>query len=593
MEVQTITTNTEGQLIVVTERAGSNNICPVVCHGSCDGCSGNGADECSGCPDSLRAADDGTCFSVCENGEYRANGTVVFTMAASFNGVIADQFDSAEGSTLESVVEGIGSGLGAKVSFVSAERISASEQVGAILTATLEAPHASFEELRDGITASIEEGYLLALLKQESQAYFYTTAAAFATNLSADLSDTCLGCDNSCNGCTGPSSSECISCDDDHWILEGECFADCPSGYFADPYDYKCKPVDCEFGDVVLTADSGAIVVSENSWKYVAEGQIAEVTPSSGQVTTPVVISGMALRGAGDNVINVTFAGVLATITEESDTEVSVVAAASVAGTGDVVILSNAGATVTLEDGWQHLKAGSITSVSPGAGQLGTLITVSGSNMKLGGSSIELKIGDRVATVLSYSDTEIIARVPDASGRRRRDTNTETVPFTITNEFGAVFTSSGVTFDLLERGEIDSVTPATGQLGTEIVISGERLLGGGQSVYKVSLGDVNATVVEYSNSTISIVDVGGGAVGVDVDVVIVSNTGAVVTKAGGYQALASASILGLAPQVGHAGTNVTILGSSLLGGGEEIVASLLPAFRLRRLLTTKATMPFK
>jgi hypothetical protein len=47
VEVQTITTNTEGQLIVVTERAGSINICPVVCHGSCDGCAGNGAEECS------------------------------------------------------------------------------------------------------------------------------------------------------------------------------------------------------------------------------------------------------------------------------------------------------------------------------------------------------------------------------------------------------------------------------------------------------------------------------------------------------------------------------------------------------------------
>ena len=162
------------------------------------------------------------------------------------------------------------------------------------------------------------------------------------------------------------------------------------------------------------------------------------------------------------------------------------------------------------------------------------------------------------------------------------------MPFTITNEFGAVFTSSGVTFDLLERGEIDSVTPATGQLGTEIVISGERLLGGGQSVYKVSLGDVNATVVGYSNSTISIVDVGGGAVGVDVDVVIVSNTGAVVTKAGGYQALASASILGLAPQVGHAGTNVTILGSSLLGGGEEIVAVTLAGVPVASIVDDKS-----
>jgi len=37
-----ITTNTKDQLVVVVDQAASNNICDVVCHGSCEDCSADG-----------------------------------------------------------------------------------------------------------------------------------------------------------------------------------------------------------------------------------------------------------------------------------------------------------------------------------------------------------------------------------------------------------------------------------------------------------------------------------------------------------------------------------------------------------------------
>ena len=61
-----------------------------------------------------------------------------------------------------------------------------------------------------------------------------------------------------------------------------------------------------------------------------------------------------------------------------------VVASAS-AETGDVVLTSDTGSTVTLADGWEQLDDGEITDVEPAKGHFGTEVTISGTNL-LGGA---------------------------------------------------------------------------------------------------------------------------------------------------------------------------------------------------------------
>jgi hypothetical protein len=100
-------------------------------------------------------------------------------------------------------------------------------------------------------------------------------------------------------------------------------------------------------GVVVLTADSGA-VVQGGVFTYLAESTLTTVTPSSGQFGTVVTLSGLRLYGGGAQVVSVTLAGTAASIVNESDSEVVVVAGDRAAGSGHVVVTADTGATTTL-----------------------------------------------------------------------------------------------------------------------------------------------------------------------------------------------------------------------------------------------------
>ena len=114
--------------------------------------------------------------------------------------------------------------------------------------------------------------------------------------------------------------------------------AECPTGFYFDINDQVCKDVQCERGNVVVVANTGARVFSVNTWKYMRQGTISAVTPSSGQVSTPVEITGDFLFASGDNVATVTPGGVQASITDQSDNSVSVIVTAGAPGTGAVVL---------------------------------------------------------------------------------------------------------------------------------------------------------------------------------------------------------------------------------------------------------------
>jgi hypothetical protein len=124
-------------------------------------------------------------------------------------------------------------------------------------------------------------------------------------------------------------------------------------------------------GDVVVTADSGATATATNGWEYIAEGDIEDVSPAFGQVGTIVVLTGSNLLGGGDNISAATLNGVEATVSEEANDRVVLVAAASAVGSGSVKLVINTGAIVEIDDAWEYRSAGVIDSVDPDNGQIG------------------------------------------------------------------------------------------------------------------------------------------------------------------------------------------------------------------------------
>jgi len=235
-------------------------------------------------------------------------------------------------------------------------------------------------------------------------------------------------------------------------------------------------------GDVVVIDDNGARAYLLSAWTYGTPSVIVFVQPSSGQRGTVTTLSGLHLQGYGTSVVRVTLNGVNATIKRQSDFFVDVQANDGPTGVGDVMIVSNTGSIITLYNGWTYLNASSIDSFNPAFGALGTLITVNGSNLLGGGSSIVLaSIAGIPAVVVSQSDTQVILRAGYGT--------TQVGAIVLVADTGANCTSSS-DWAYIRAGDVYSVQPNIGQGGTVVTIAGYQLFSGGNSISSVTLAGV-------------------------------------------------------------------------------------------------------
>jgi hypothetical protein len=226
-------------------------------------------------------------------------------------------------------------------------------------------------------------------------------------------------------------------------------------------------------GDIRIGSSTGAYVVGASAWTYVTPASIDSVAPARGTIGTTVVISGTGLPAGGAEIISVTLANVAVEVLgASSDTRVDVVAGAGSARTGNVVMVADSGAIISLEDGWEYTTAGLITSVTPAVGQHGTGVTIAGTNLLADGTGhTEISLaGTNVKEVISVSATEIVV-VAD-----RADAATGDVRL-VAYTGGRVISSGGFAYNT--EGAMLSATPSSGQHGAEITIYGVSLFGHG------------------------------------------------------------------------------------------------------------------
>ncbi|XP_056146386.1 proprotein convertase subtilisin/kexin type 5-like [Lampris incognitus] len=57
----------------------------------------------------------------------------------------------------------------------------------------------------------------------------------------ADLAGECHPCHRYCHQCTGPGKTYCLSCNRKHFLLNGTCMDECPTGYYQDKTEQKCE----------------------------------------------------------------------------------------------------------------------------------------------------------------------------------------------------------------------------------------------------------------------------------------------------------------------------------------------------------------
>jgi hypothetical protein len=213
---------------------------------------------------------------------------------------------------------------------------------------------------------------------------------------------------------------------------------------------------------------------------------------------------------------------------------------------------------------FEYGTPGDITEVSPSYGQFKTEVTVSGSNLRGYGQAVdEVWLAGVRATIETETDTEIQI-VVTASEAKVGDVKL------VANSGAIVTEPQGWTYRT--KGEVTKIEPTSGQISTEVTISGTSLLGHGKKVTEVKLAGYVAKIEFQSDTKLIVIAAPGSSQQSEGPVVLTVDTGAIVTTDSIEFTYLQPSVIGtVTPNKGRAGSRVTIFGSSMCGGGTKIV----------------------
>ncbi|TLM69567.1 MAG: hypothetical protein FDZ70_09620, partial [Actinobacteria bacterium] len=290
-------------------------------------------------------------------------------------------------------------------------------------------------------------------------------------------------------------------------------------------------------GPVVVTVDGHA----SNAFAFAAYSSpvIGSVSPASARAGTAVTISGTDF-GAAQGASTVTFNGVPATVVSWSDTAIDV----TVPCEGPVVV--TVGGHASNAFAFAVLPAPAITAVDPDPAEVGTDVTISGTDFGAAQGASTVTFNGVPATVVSWSDTAIVVTVP-CDG-----------PVVVTCDGAA---SNAVAFDSFIRPHVTSLSKDYAIIGETITITGERF---GSVPGKVTIAGRLYDAASWSDTQVTFVVPGfaQGYVGVLVDGVV-SN---------GVWSTHAPRVDSISPGWAAVGTDVTIRGVGFGPNGSGWVA---------------------
>jgi hypothetical protein len=301
---------------------------------------------------------------------------------------------------------------------------------------------------------------------------------------------------------------------------------------------------------IVVTVPSGAttgnIVVTVNGLSSnganftVLAVSIASLTPASAPVGASVTITGSGFGTIQQDVSTVSFNGTTAVAISWSDAKVvAVVSNGTTSGPVSVTV----GGVTSNSLNFTVTAPPSITSVSPNTGAAGAQVSITGSGFGSVQGSGTVQVGSKAGTVVSWSDTSVVATVATGSVSgtaqvRQSGVGSNSVAFTVVT------------------ATITSVSPTSGPAGTQVTISGSGF-GSLQGAGQVWLGTAAAQVSSWGDSQVAATVASG------------SNSGtAQILQNGVWSNSVAFTVTGGAPHItsinpstGSAGTVVTIQGT--------------------------------
>ncbi len=275
-----------------------------------------------------------------------------------------------------------------------------------------------------------------------------------------------------------------------------------------------------------------------------------DFSPKTGTFGSTITITGDNLpQSSAYYGISVSFGNTNASITQFTPGSMTVVVPAGVTEERLKVRFTALGQTTELP-GEFVITPPTISSVNPAAGLPGSSFTISGTGFNPGngyyGGLNTVKLGTQTATITSASASSITATVPTglALGNYPISVSTGVHTVTAAQEY------------TVESPKITGFFPASGTVGTEVVISGS--FSGSQYSSSVLFGSVSGNIQSMTASTIRVLVPSGVSSGKMK--ISVTTAGQTVSSAEDFTVLAPV-VTGFSPASGVPGTLVTISGT--------------------------------
>jgi len=138
---------------------------------------------------------------------------------------------------------------------------------------------------------------------------------------------------------------------------------------------------------------------------------IASFTPSSGIAGSAVTINGTRF-GTTQETSTVKFGTTVASVTSWSDTQIIATVPTLAAGNYTISVATSGGAANSSTQFIVNPPAPTVTSFTPSSDIVGSSVTINGTNFGATQGASTVKFGTTIASITSWSDTQIIATVP-------------------------------------------------------------------------------------------------------------------------------------------------------------------------------------
>lgn len=307
-----------------------------------------------------------------------------------------------------------------------------------------------------------------------------------------------------------------------------------------------------------ITTGAGTTTTSSN---LVVLPRIIRFTPTNGPSGTAVTLEGGGLHGVTD----VRFSDLHANFTPVSSLRIDAVVPPG-AVSGPIQVITTNGTFTTASD---FALPARITSLNPGTGKRGDVITVDGQNLR-GTSRVRLNGVETAFTLVSASRFTFTIPAAATSGR-----------LVVTTPAGDIESPSTITV----RAVLDGFSPANGAVGSVFHVLGA----GFTNITWIRLGGIDATFTPVSTTDLRAVvplNAFSGPIRIRA-----SDGTELETTANFFVDGAKPTIASFAPTSGTAGTKVLLQGNGLRSTSKVQFDSLEAAFTVKSPTQIEATVP--